>query len=56
MQDIAFELLPQIISAEPGQFEEKWADFVKRHEEVDIEVFEKHMTEGIQKRIEEWSK
>jgi len=56
MQDIAFELLPQIISAEPGQFEEKWEEFVKKHEELDIELFENHINEGIQRRKEEWSK
>ncbi|HOA96491.1 MAG TPA: extracellular solute-binding protein [Acetivibrio saccincola] len=56
MQDLAFEYLPQIIMAPTSEFESLWADFVKKHEELDIEAFEKHINEGIQRRMTEWAK
>lgn len=56
MQDLAFEFLPDIIAADPSEFEDKWAEFVKKHEELDIEVYENHINDGIQKRMTEWTK
>lgn len=54
MQDLAFEFLPAIITADPSEFESKWDDFVKKHEALNIDIFEDHINEGIQKRVEEW--
>ncbi|MDQ2084869.1 sugar ABC transporter substrate-binding protein [Herbivorax sp. ANBcel31] len=56
LQDIAFEYLPSIITANPGEFDQKWEEFLEAHENIDVDAFEEHITEGVQRRMEEWTK
>lgn len=55
MQDLAFEFIPDLITADPSEFEKLWEKFVEMHEELDIEAFENHINEGIQRRVRDWS-
>jgi putative aldouronate transport system substrate-binding protein len=48
--------LPQIIMADPSDFERLWAEYVRQLTANSISKYEAYMREQLNKRIEEWSK
>jgi len=54
MEDAYLKWLPRVILADPADFEELWAEYVKALDEAGIETYEAFMTEKLIERATEW--
>jgi len=54
LTDASLQYLPQAIMADPGKFEEIWAEYMAAISKIDIKAYEDKINEGIQERIANW--
>lgn len=53
MDEVKKQWLPRVIMAKPSDFEKKWEEYMNvYHNEVDVEAYEKALTEEVRRRVE----
>ena len=53
--DISNRMLPKVIMAKPGKFEEAWNEYVAEMNKLDWKTYNAYYTEQIRKRVAEWN-